>query len=37
MQDCEEGLEVGKTIGSKVVEDMKGTSHTFIYNDENDF
>jgi hypothetical protein len=31
MQDCEEGLEVGKLIGNKVVEDMRGIPHTFIY------
>jgi hypothetical protein len=31
MQDCEEGLKVGKMIGNKVVEDMKGTPHTFIF------
>lgn len=37
MQDCEEGLEVGKTIGSKVIEDMRGTAHPFIYNNETDF
>lgn len=31
MQDCENGLTVGKLIGNKVIEDMKGPKHTFIY------
>lgn len=40
MQDCEEGLKVGKMIGNKVVDDMKGISHTFIFdvnNENNNF
>jgi hypothetical protein len=35
MQDCEEGLKVGKIIGNKVVEDMRETPHTFIYDNNN--
>jgi hypothetical protein len=31
MQDCKEGLAVGKQIGSKIVEDMRIIPHTFIY------
>ena len=30
-QDCDEGIEVGKKIGSKVIEDMRQSSHTFVY------
>lgn len=33
MQDCEEGLKVGKMIGNKVVDDMRGAPHTFIFDD----
>jgi hypothetical protein len=37
MQDCAEGMIVGKLIGNKVLEDMRGTPHPFIYNNETNF
>jgi hypothetical protein len=35
MQDCEEGLKVGKMIGNKVVDDMRGAPHSFIFDVNN--